>query len=154
MILECSNHDWAVYQVIEYCRGFQCLNELGLGVPLKPAMSSIFRQKLTPPVYKAMVLEARRFGAKEELESGIVDILGGLEELLRFFEERKLTEKAKTGVYGNLKAEIFREALGYLEGYDVEEQRTKDNLENDDKRKEQEETRFAEGIGVASKAKL
>jgi enoyl-CoA hydratase/carnithine racemase len=142
------------YRVFNPSRGFLCLNELDLGVPLKPAMSSIFRQKLTPAVYKPMVLEAKRFGAKEALGSGIVDVLGGMDELLKLVGERKLTEKAKTGVYGVLKAEMFRETLGYLEGFDAEEQRAKEYLEKDNKRKDEGENRVAEWIRTASKAKL
>jgi hypothetical protein len=38
-----------------------CLNEVELGVPLRPAMSSIFRQKCSPTVYRTLVLEGRRF---------------------------------------------------------------------------------------------
>lgn len=142
------------YRVFNPSRGFLCLNELDLGVPLKPAMSSIFRQKLAPSVYKPMVLEAKRFGAKEALDSGIVDVLGGIEELLKFVEERKLTEKAKTGVYGILKAEMFRETLTYLEGYDREEQRAKKHLEEDDQRKKQGEEKVVKWTKAASKAKL
>jgi len=142
------------YRIFNPSRGFLCLNELDLGVPLKPAMSSIFRQKLTPHVYKAMVLEAKRFGAKEALESGIVDALGGVEELMKFIAEKKLSDKAKTGVYGLLKAEMFRETLGYLEGHETEEKRYKDDLQKDDKRKEEGERRVTEWKRNASKAKL
>ena len=113
-------HDYRIFNPI---RGFLCLNELDLGVPLRPAMSSVFRQKLTPVVYKPMVLEAKRFSAAEALESNIVDALGGLEEALKFIGERKLAEKGKTGVYGVLKKEMYRETLGYLEGSVEEDKR-------------------------------
>ncbi|KUJ22966.1 putative carnitinyl-CoA dehydratase [Mollisia scopiformis] len=142
------------YRVFNPSRGFLCLNELDLGVPLKPPMSSIFRQKLVPAVYKTMVLEAKRFSAKEALESGIVDVLGGLDETTRFIGERKLSEKAKTGVYGLLKAEMFRETLGYIDGYETEEKRDKEDLEKDEKRKEEGVRKVAEWERSASKAKL
>ncbi|KAE8453416.1 hypothetical protein EG329_010277 [Mollisiaceae sp. DMI_Dod_QoI] len=142
------------YRIFNPSRGFLCLNELDLGVPLKPAMSSIFRQKLAPHVYKAMVLEAKRFGAKEALEGGIVDALGGMEELMKFIAEKKLSEKSKTGVYGRLKAEMFRETLGYLEGHETEEKRDKDNLKKDDKRREEGKKRVTDWEKNASKAKL
>jgi enoyl-CoA hydratase/carnithine racemase len=144
------------YRVFNPSRGFLCLNELDLGVPLQPAMSSIFRQKLNPQVYKLMVLEAKRFGGKEALERGIVDILGGMEECLALVKERKLNEKAKTGVYGALKAEMFRETLGYVtsEGYEREEKRRKGAWELDDQRREEGRGRVAEWERNASKAKL
>jgi len=111
------------YRIFNPSRGFLCLNELDLGVPLRPAMSSIFREKLTPDVYKIMVLEAKRFGAQEALESKIVDGLGGFEEAMKIITDRKLVEKAKKGVYRELKKEMFRETLGYLERSEEEAHR-------------------------------
>ncbi|KAF4624665.1 hypothetical protein G7Y89_g13504 [Cudoniella acicularis] len=123
------------YRIFNPTRGFLCLNELDLGVPLKPAMSSIFRQKLSPQVYKVLVLEAKRFGGKEAFENGIVDGLGGMEEAMKLVIERKLAEKGKTGVYGLLKAEMFRETLGYLEDHKKEEERSRvENGKNDERR--------------------
>jgi len=144
------------YRVFNPTRGFLCLNELDLGVPLKPAMSSIFRQKLTPQVYKLMVLEAKRFSGKEALEGGIVDVLGGIEECLELVKERKLTEKAKTGVYGALKAEMFRETLGYVtrDGFEKEEKRSTEAWEWDEERKVEGKRRVAEWESNAFKAKL
>jgi enoyl-CoA hydratase/carnithine racemase len=144
------------YRVFNPSRGFLCLNELDLGVPLKPAMSSIFRQKLSPQVYKVMVLEAKRFSAKEALEGGIVDTLGGMEECLALVRDRKLNEKAKTGVYGALKAEMFRETLEYVtpEGYEREETRFNKALELDDQRRDEGKRKVVEWERNASKAKL
>jgi enoyl-CoA hydratase/carnithine racemase len=144
------------YRVFNPSRGFLCLNELDLGVPLQPAMSSVFRQKLSPQVYKLMVLEAKRFSGKEALEGGIVDILGGMEECLVLVKERKLNEKAKTGVYGALKTEMFRETMGYVtpEGYEKEEKRSKEAWKLDDQRRVEGNRRVAEWVRNASKAKL
>ncbi|KAK4101860.1 ClpP/crotonase [Parathielavia hyrcaniae] len=116
------HHD---YRVMNPARGFACVNELDFGVPLKPAMSGIFRTKLVPSAYRALVLEAHRFAGREALEAGVVDRLGGLEVLLEFVREKRLTSKAKTGIYGLLKAEMYREsvallsAVGYREGEEV-----------------------------------
>jgi len=116
------------YRIFNPSRGFLCLNELDLGVPLKPAMSSIFRQKITSPhVYRSLVLEAKRFGGKEALEAGLVDGLGGLDEVLSLVKERKLVDKSKTAVYGVLKSEMYRETLGYLEGHEENEKKDKEN---------------------------
>lgn len=142
------------YRIFNPSRGFLCLNELDLGVPLKPAMSSVFRQKLTPQVYKAMVLEAKRFSGKEALEGGIVDALGGTEETMKFVEEKQLARRSKTGVYGLLKAEMFRESLGYLEGHEREMERDEEYLKRDDERKEVGRKRVAEWEKNANKAKL
>jgi len=146
------HHD---YRIFNPTRGFLCLNELDLGVPLKPPMSSIFRQKITTPnVYRSLVLEAKRFGAKEALEAGIVDGLGGLDEALAYVKEKKLQDKAKTGVYGVLKAEMYRESVGYLEGHDANEKRDELNIKREEERRREGESRVAEWSRNALKAKL
>lgn len=142
------------YRIFNPSRGFLCLNELDLGVPLKPPMSSIFRQKTTPQTYRSLVIEAKRFSGKEALESGIVDGLGGLEEVLGFVKERGLVDKPKMGVYGVLKREMFRETLGYIDGYE-ESEKTDEEVEKKEMRsKEEGESRVAEWKRNAAKAKL
>jgi Delta3-Delta2-enoyl-CoA isomerase len=142
------------YRIFNPTRGFLCLNELDLGVPLKPAMSSIFRQKLTPQVYTEMVLEAKRYSGKEALEKGIVDGLGGWEEVVRMVDERKLTAKVEKGVYGLLKREMWRETLGYIDTLDGEEVKFQEAEEKDDKRKEEGINRVKEWERKSTKARL
>jgi enoyl-CoA hydratase/carnithine racemase len=143
------------YRIFNPSRGFLCLNELDLGVPLKPAMSSIFRQKTTSPhVYRSLVLEAKRFGGKEALEAGLVDGLGGLDEALALVNDRKLVDKPKTGVYGVLKSEMYRETLGYLENHDANEKMDEERMKADDKRIEQGKARVSEWSRNAKTAKL
>lgn len=49
--------------------------------------------------------------------------MGGLEETLTLVQELKLVGKADKGVYGDLKREMWRESLQYLEGHGEEETR-------------------------------
>lgn len=49
------------YRMMNPHRGYLCLNEVELGVPLKAPMSSIFRQKVIPQTYRTLVLEAKRY---------------------------------------------------------------------------------------------
>lgn len=137
------HHD---YRVMHPAKGFACVNELDFGVPLKPAMSSIFRLKLPPASYRALVLEAHRFGGAQAVEAGIVDRVGGLEAVLELVEERKLTGKAKTGIYGLLKAEMYRESVALLsaEGHAAGEKRDREMAEAEDKRREEGERRVRE----------
>jgi Delta3-Delta2-enoyl-CoA isomerase len=128
-------HDYRIFNPL---RGFLCLNELEFGKPLKPAMSSIFRQKVPyPATYRSLVLEAKRFSGNDALEGGIVDGLGALEEVLALVKERKLVEKDKSGVYRLMKWEMYRETVGLLEGHYDEEKRTKGYLKINQKREEQ-----------------
>lgn len=142
------------YRIFNPSRGFLCLNELDLGVPLRPAMSSVFRQKLAPAVYKPMVLEAKRFGAAEALEGEIVNALGGLEEALKFVVARKLGEKGKTGVYSALKREMYRETLGYLEGSVEEDKRMEVQAKGQEKRDQEAKERVREWKRNTPSAKL
>ena len=52
------HHD---YRIMNPHKGYLCLNELELGIPLNPPMSSVFRQKVSPQTYRRMVLEAHKF---------------------------------------------------------------------------------------------
>lgn len=105
------------YRIMNPHRGFLCLNELEFGAPLPGPMASIFRQKVpSPNIYRSIVLEAKRFNALEALKEGIVDGLGGLNEVLLFADEMRLQNKGKSGVYGRLKAEMWRETVGFLTG--------------------------------------
>ncbi|KAL8896357.1 MAG: hypothetical protein Q9207_007745 [Kuettlingeria erythrocarpa] len=133
------------YRFMNPHRGFLCLNEVEFGAPLMPPMSSIFRQKLpNPNTYRTMVLEAKRFNALEALQEGIVDGLGMVPELLKFVEETKLVDKAKSGVYGRLKREMWRETVGYLENHVGSQTRIKEEVEADKGRADEEEKRVAD----------
>lgn len=115
------------YRLAPSPRGLICLNEIVFGAPLKPAMAAIFRPKIPAAAYRTLVLEAKRFNAQEALAAGLVDAVAekGLEDALKLIEERGLTEKAKSGVYGTIKAEMYNETLRYLRspGMDQEEDR-------------------------------
>ena len=118
------------YRIMNPHKGYLCLNELQFGAPLRPAMASIFRQKLArPETYRAMVLESKKFNALESFKEGIVDGLGTWDEALAFIQEMGLTSKAESGVYGKMKEEMWRETLSYLDSgsKELEEIRLRDS---------------------------
>lgn len=49
------------YRIMNPHKGYLCLNELDLGVPLRPPMMSVFKQKVGSPVLRRMILEGVRF---------------------------------------------------------------------------------------------
>lgn len=127
------------YRLAPSPKGLLCLNELIFGAPLKPAMAALFRTKLAPLTYRTVVLEARRFTAQEAVEYGIADASAkGLDDALKFVEETGLVDKAKSGVYGTLKAEMYKDLVGTLKspGLDVEEARFDAVQKGEDERKE------------------
>ncbi|KAL2374029.1 enoyl-CoA hydratase/isomerase [Blastomyces gilchristii SLH14081] len=104
------------YRIFNPSRGFLCLNEVHFGAALKPTMCSIFREKIAnPAIFRTIVQEGCRFSGKEALEHSIVDGLGGLDEALALIEKRKLTTLPVSGVFGQLRREMFRETYELLE---------------------------------------
>ena len=142
------HHD---YRIMNPSRGFVCLNELDFGAALKPAMSAIFRLKTSPQTYRTVALEAHRFGGPQALEAGLVDATGGMDEVLKLVADRKLAEKGKTGIYGALKREMYRESVAIMKFDDKEEERFQKEVEEDEARKEAGKRRVQE---LKQKAKL
>lgn len=105
------------YRIQNPAKGFLCINELEFGVPLQPAMMSVFREKLHPSSFRDLILEARRFGGPDALKAGLVDATGGLEETLALIRARKLTTKAATGIYGTMKEEMYRHSVDIIDGH-------------------------------------
>jgi enoyl-CoA hydratase/carnithine racemase len=133
------------YRIFNPSRGFLCLNEIQFGATLKPAMSSIFREKLPSPItYRSLVLEAHRFNAKEAFEQGIVDGKGAWPEVEALIEERKLTALAGSGVYGQLRREMFRQTYAILQNCGNDEAEAIAEQELEDKRKGEGKKRFQE----------
>ncbi|UNI24679.1 hypothetical protein JDV02_010409 [Purpureocillium takamizusanense] len=111
------------YRLAPAPRGFLCLNELLFGAPLKPAMAAIVRHKLTPQAYRTVALEARRFSGPQAVDIGLADAVvasgggeDGVAEALAFIAERELLEKPKRGVYGTIKAEMYKGLIGEIAG--------------------------------------
>lgn len=63
-------HDW---RVMRNDRGFFCLPEIDLGMPLAHGMRSLIKEKLGPQVFRDSILTGGRFGAGDCLRLGIVD---------------------------------------------------------------------------------
>lgn len=105
------------YRIQNPSKGLLCINELEFGVPLQSPMMSIFREKLTPSSFRDLILEAKRFGGPESVKAGLVDGVGGLEEVLTLIRERGLQKKAATGIYGTMKEEMYRHSLDILDGH-------------------------------------
>ncbi|KAI5865419.1 enoyl-CoA hydratase/isomerase family protein [Durotheca rogersii] len=123
-IMLAMHHD---YRVFGAAKGYACVNELEFGVPLTPPMSAIFRLKLAPAAYRELVLEARRYGARDALAAGLVDAVGdGLPAALELIRARGLAAKGTSGVYGLLKAEMYRESIALLDGPSANPAETRD----------------------------
>ena len=145
------------YRIMNPHRGYLCLNELDFGASLQPPMASIFRQKVpSPNTYRTIVLESKRIGALEGMKEGLLDSVGGVEEAITLIQEMRLLDRAKSGVYGRLKQEMWGETVSLLEDNKDSEQKERADRERQKTRKEQEIYRVEqwESKTMTAKSKL
>ncbi|KAI1930181.1 hypothetical protein LOZ58_003272 [Ophidiomyces ophidiicola] len=103
------SHD---YRVMNSQRGFISMPPVNLGIHF-PGIGSLPRLKLAPRVARKMLLEAHRWTGKEALEDGIVDAIAEPDKMFDVAMElaQKWAPKARMGIYGILRAELWGEAL-------------------------------------------
>ena len=76
-----------------------------------------------------------------------MDGLGGVDEVLAYIGEMGLVERGKSGVYGRLKAEMWRETVGFLENVEGGDRREERELQDQKRRAEGEKRRVQEWEG-------
>ncbi|KAK7902700.1 hypothetical protein LTR67_002346 [Exophiala xenobiotica] len=99
------------YRVMNAERGYISMPPVNLGLHFE-GIGTLARLKLAPVVARKMLLEAHRWTGKEACVDGIVDAVavpGGMLGLAMEFAE-KWAPKAKMGVYGVLRQELYGEA--------------------------------------------
>ncbi|KZO96654.1 ClpP/crotonase [Calocera viscosa TUFC12733] len=108
------------YRVMTSGKAWCCMNEVLFGAPLPATVSAILRAKLPNAVIlRKCSLEGYKFTAQDCLSHGIVDELGGgtssnvLETAIRMAD--KVKAGAKTGVWGLIKEEIYREVIDTID---------------------------------------
>lgn len=100
------------YRIQNPSKGFICLPEVDLGIPIPTSIAAMLKAKLPSlRVYRDLAIEGRRVSGPDALKMEIVDGLGGLEECVKFIGERKLAVKNKGGAVGALKEDLYREVL-------------------------------------------
>lgn len=109
------SHD---YRIMNGERGYLCLNEIEFGADLYAGMMSIFRVKFGVPVTFKSVIKAHRWTAAEALEVGLVDGVGGLEEV----EELVRTTAGKyaaSRAYKGIRRELLREVIKDTQEHEI-----------------------------------
>jgi len=101
-------HDW---RVMRSDRGFFCLPELDLGMPLPVGMRSLIKEKLDARVFRETILTAGRFAAEDCVRLGIMDqaaaeaeVVSAAVERLRPLagKSREAFKALKRGMYAEL----------------------------------------------------
>ncbi len=106
-------HDW---RLMRADRGFLCVPEIDLRMPLAPGMVELFRLRMTPTVFRDAILTGVRWGAPDCVARQIVDEVVALPDLLpRAVERAAQLAKKDRHAYSVLKRCIYGEAIALLE---------------------------------------
>lgn len=107
-------HDW---RVMRSDRGFFCLPEIDLGMPLAHGMRTLLKEKLGKRVLRDTVLTGGRFAADECLALHIVDQVAGEEAVVSAAVERVRPLAGKNRqACAALKRGLYEELLADLTG--------------------------------------
>ena len=104
------------YRVMRGDRGFFCLPEVDIKIPLAPGMNSLIKCRLSPAVFRDAVLTGKRIGGSEAKGLAIVDEAVPLDQVLPKAVEIAAGLAAKDRkIFGALKREMYRETIDLLE---------------------------------------
>jgi enoyl-CoA hydratase/carnithine racemase len=105
------------FRVMRADRGFFCLPEIDLKMPLTPGMTALIQARLPAQTAHESIISGRRYGGADADAAGIVDAAAPLEDLLpRAIElARGLAEKDRATMAA-LKRGLYVDALALLEG--------------------------------------
>jgi Delta3-Delta2-enoyl-CoA isomerase len=100
------------FRVMRADRGFICLNEVDIGLPLHPGMVAIVKNRLSPMVFRDMILTGARIGGADAAARGIVDEAVPLADVLpnAIARATALAQKDRQ-TYAALKRGMYAELL-------------------------------------------
>jgi enoyl-CoA hydratase/carnithine racemase len=104
------------YRVMRADRGFFCLPEVDIKIPLAPGMNSLIKCRMSPTVFRDTVLTGKRFGGSEAKGLAIVDEAVPVDQVLPKAIEIAGGLAAKDRkIFRTLKREMYRETIDLLE---------------------------------------
>ncbi len=104
------------FRVMRADRGFFCLNEVDIGLPLHPGMVALVKHRLAGGVLRDVVLTGARIGGAEACQRGIVDEAVPAPEVLPAAIARAAALARKDRqTYAALKRGIYADLLEALE---------------------------------------
>ena len=96
------------YRIMREDRGWFCVSEVDVGVPIPPAMMGILRGKLPANTARDALLTGKRYAADEAIAAGIADGKAPMDELME--QARALASQLGTkepGIFKTLKQTWF-----------------------------------------------
>jgi enoyl-CoA hydratase/carnithine racemase len=104
------------FRVMRADRGFFCFPEVDIKIPLAPGMTALIKSRLSPGVFRDLILTGVRVGGFEAKEQGIVDEAVPLHEVLpRAIARATALCGKERRIYQALKRGMYAESLALLE---------------------------------------
>jgi len=104
------------YRIMRADRGFFCLPEVDIKIPLAPGMRALIQSRFSPVVFRDLILTGARIGGIEAKEKGVVDEAVPPDQVLpRSIARAAALANKDRRTYGNLKRGMYAEALALLE---------------------------------------
>jgi Delta3-Delta2-enoyl-CoA isomerase len=105
------------FRVMRADRGFFCLPEVDIKIPLAPGMTALIKSRFSPAVFRDTILTGARIGGADAVAKGIVDEAVGADEVLprAIARAAELTSKDRA-IYGALKRGMYGDVIATLEG--------------------------------------
>jgi enoyl-CoA hydratase/carnithine racemase len=104
------------FRVMRADRGFFCLPEVDIKIPLAPGMRALIQSRFSPAVFRDLILTGARVGGSEALEKGIVDEAVPADQVLpRAVARAAAMANKDRQIYRTLKRGMYAEALSLLE---------------------------------------
>jgi enoyl-CoA hydratase/carnithine racemase len=104
------------FRVMRADRGFFCLPEVDINIPIAPGMMALIKSQLSPNVFRSCILTGARIGGIEAKELGIVDEAVPADQVLPRAMARAASMANKgRDIYRSLKRGMYAEAIALLE---------------------------------------
>ena len=105
------------FRVMRADRGFFCLPEVDINIPFAPGMTALIKSRLTPTVFRSLLLTGVRIGGTEAKDLGVVDEAVPAEQVLPLAVARVAAMAGKNRhTYRAIKRGMYADALALLEG--------------------------------------
>jgi enoyl-CoA hydratase/carnithine racemase len=105
------------FRIMRADRGFICLNEIDIGLPLHPGMVAVVKNRLSPMVFRDMILTGARIGGGDAAARGVVDEAVSLADVLpnAITRAAALAQKDRQ-TYAALKRGMYADLLNTMGG--------------------------------------
>jgi Delta3-Delta2-enoyl-CoA isomerase len=105
------------FRVMRSDRGFFCLPEVDINIPFAPGMTALIKSRMTPNVFRSLLLTGARIGGIDAKELGIVDDAIPGDDVLSKTVARVAPLAGKDrNTYRAIKRGMYADALALLEG--------------------------------------